>query len=243
MSLERSSSVRSVTRQWWCDRDARYKVSFLLFAVPGVVLYPPDQVGGGLYYVLISAALAFSAGMKFSLRYFFPLSLVLIIFAGIPALTAVAGLTDRSVSHELVFGGMVALKTLSIVLFILGLGNTLTASETFAVLRWFRLPAGIIFLLLVGYRYFQLFTSEVRNILEARQLRLYERSALTGIVGALRVLLHRAFDHAEDVYMAMRLRGGESSIPLLKPLHASGSDPAAFSLLLVLIILPFLGML
>lgn len=229
----------SILRNW----DSRYKLICLLLGIVGIALYPPEKIWGVLCFLLLSGTIAFSASSSHLLRYVLPVLLVLVVFSAGPALFSITGISSRPVTAEILFGIGVAGKSLSIVMLVIGIGVTLTPSTVFKSLYWFKIPARVIFLLLVAYRYLQLFTEEVTHLHEARQLRLGDRNRLTGITGAVRLLIHRSFAHAESVYVAMRLRGGESTLPLLARLSATSRDLGKLLLFTVVFSLPYVGLL
>jgi energy-coupling factor transporter transmembrane protein EcfT len=51
-------------------------------------------------------------------------------------------------------------------------------------------------------------------------------------------LLEKAFYHAEEVFVAMRLRGGENRLPLLYPLEFKYSDFALTGCVFIVVLIP-----
>jgi len=212
---------------------------FLGLAILLIALYPPSRIEGTLYYFVIGLGCTFFWNSARIIRYVLSLFGIVAIFAFTPAFFAVVTGSPDLVGTELLFGTGIALKSFAIVTFVVGVGGTLTASGIFRSLRWFKMPEQFIFLLLVAYRYLHLFKDEVQSLVEARQLRLAGRSHLKGITGAIRLLLFRAFGHAESVYIAMRLRGGESSFPLLMPVESTSSDTVLLLTSAIIVGLPY----
>jgi cobalt/nickel transport system permease protein len=135
---------------------------------------------------------------------------------------------------------MIGLKSLSVVSIALYLFYSSPFNEVLGAISRLRVPKVVVFMLMIAHRYFFLFQKTARELLYARSLRLYERSHLRKLPSALNVLIHKSLDHGEEVYIAMRLRGGESALPLLSSFQATRRDYYISGAVIVLAIIPLI---
>jgi cobalt ECF transporter T component CbiQ len=110
-----------------------------------------------------------------------------------------------------VAGGRVGLIVLAGVSLMLVLGLTTPLPKLLAALRWYRVPALLIEIGLLMYRYLFLFAEEAARMRQAQRLRgpkVPWRRAMGGFSSLGAILLVRSFERSQRVYDAQRLRGG-----------------------------------
>jgi cobalt/nickel transport system permease protein len=95
-------------------------------------------------------------------------------------------------------------------------------------LRLFRIPAVLVVILEMTYRYIFVFLRAANQLFESRRARLLgsidpaqQRSSAAAIAG---VLLHKSLSLSDDVHQAMQARGFRGDIRLLDDLTVSGAD-------------------
>jgi cobalt ECF transporter T component CbiQ len=86
-------------------------------------------------------------------------------------------------------------------------------------LRFFRIPASVVFLLEMTYRYLFLFVQTAQDMIESRRARLFgilapadERRLAAAMVG---VLLDKSLHLSREVYLSMQARGFRGEVKLL----------------------------
>lgn len=232
------TDIRDLLRDW----DTRFKLfsGFLLIGV--IALYPPLKTSGIIFYFIISLVFAFNPVVLKRIRGLFAALLpLLLVFIAIPVLMVVISAKGQ-IGENLLFGVMTAVKSVCIIMIMLYIIHTSTFSKILASLRYFHVPDIVLLLLMISHRYFFLFTHTAKELLRARTLRLYGKSHLKKITSALQVLIHKALDHGEEVYVAMRLRGAESSLPLLAGFKSRSRDYLLSGIIFILTFIPVLFM-
>lgn len=214
-------SLQSYLDGW----DVRFKMVTGALLIVIFALFPPLQFVGVLYYFLLALSFVFSSGIILQIkRALAALIPVLLLFVSIPAIVSIFSSGYRTSGENFLFGSMIGLKSLSIVSFMMYLFYSSPFNQILGAMSRLRVPKVLVFMLMLAHRYYFLFQKATRELLHARSLRLYGRSHLRKLPSALNVLIHKALDHGEEVYIAMRLRGGESALPLFSSFKASGRD-------------------
>jgi len=228
----------STHHQW----DPRYRVVFTIIAIFAVAIFPPMKIWGSAYFFTLSLIVLTRQSIRKTLkRLFLPLIPALIIFALTPYITAVSGFSQRPPGFELLFGFVITLKTFTILILVLAVMDSVSFSQFLKTLQIFKVSHRILFLLMIAYRYFFTFFNTVKKLIEARTLRLFKQSQLTHLISTLRILILKSMDHAESTYIAMRLRGGESHLPLLASFQTNSRDQVILLCSLIILLIPYLG--
>ena len=121
-----------------------------------------------------------------------------------------AGRVDFTL-EGVVAGGRIGLIVLAGVSLMLVLGLTTPLPRLLGALRWYRVPALLIEIGLLMYRYLFLFAEEATRMRQAQRLRgarVPWRRAMGGFSSLGAILLVRSFERSQRVYDAQRLRGG-----------------------------------
>ena len=221
--------------------DIRFKLVSGILLIGIIAFFPPLQIWGVLYYFLLSLVFVLTSEIvpqiKKALSALIP---VLLLFVSIPALVSILNRGNWTSGENFLFGTMIGLKSLSIVSFVMYLFYSSPFTEILGAINRLRAPKVLVFMLMVAHRYFFLFQKTARELVHARSLRLYDRSHLRKLPSALNVLIHKALDHGEEVYIAMRLRGGESALPLFSSFQATGRDYLISGVVLLLAVIPLI---
>ncbi|HKJ67538.1 MAG TPA: energy-coupling factor transporter transmembrane component T [bacterium] len=205
-----------------------------------IALYPVSPPGGILYFAgLASSALLQRKVRRFVRTRLLPMVPAILLFGMIPYVISLFQTDPVSRHAELIFGLAIIGKTFAILLAVSFFTRNVPVSHFLRALRDIKIPLRVIFLLMIAYRFISVFFDEVRLLLEARSLRLFGRSQLHRIRSTFGVILRKAFDYSESIYVAMRLRGGESTIPLLARCRKSRSDGLLFGSGILLCLLPY----
>ncbi len=95
-------------------------------------------------------------------------------------------------------------------------------------LRFFRIPASVVLILEMTYRYIFLLLRTSQEMIESRRARLVgyleppgQRRLAAAMVG---VLLEKTLQLSNDVHLAMRARGFDGDVRLMEDLQMKGSD-------------------
>ncbi len=207
-----------------------------------IALYPVSLPGGIFYFVLLaSLALRQRRVRHFVRTRLLPMLPAIVLFGMIPYLISLFQTDPVSRHAELMFGLGIIGKAFTILLVVSFVTRNVSVSHLLSALRDLKVPLRIIFLLMIAYRFTSIFFQEVRLLLEARSLRLFGRSHLRSIRSTFGVILRKAFDYAESIYIAMRLRGGEATIPLLARFRKTRSDRLMLVSGILICILPYSG--
>ena len=108
-------------------------------------------------------------------------------------------------------GAEMGLVVLAGVMLMLTLGLTTPLPALLSALRWYRVPALLVEIGMLMYRYLFLFVEEAGRMRQAQRLRGPGMSWSRAMGGFSRLganLLIRSFDRSQRVYDAQRLRGG-----------------------------------
>jgi cobalt/nickel transport system permease protein len=108
-------------------------------------------------------------------------------------------------------GAEMGLVVLAGVMLMLTLGLTTPLPALLSALRWYRVPALLVEIGMLMYRYLFLFVEEAGRMRQAQRLRGPGMSWSRSMGGFSRLganLLIRSFDRSQRVYDAQRLRGG-----------------------------------
>jgi cobalt/nickel transport system permease protein len=207
------------------------KLFITVFYIICVISYPPYQFSAlliFLFYPLIAMELAeipFTLLLKRAC-----LALPFSLFAGLSNL-----LLDRTVLFSAgpvpITAGFVSccsilLKTFLCVTAVLILIATTPFPALAKQLRKFHLPAPILFLFLLIFRYLSVLLEEAKHMYHAYQLRTPRAKGINmqDMGSFLAQLLIRSFDRAERIYHAMKCRGFDGTFPLLSTRPAKWSD-------------------
>lgn len=223
-------------------QDERYQVLLTLLAVIAVVWYPADAIGGLLYFCALSLFYLQRREIRsFCVRRLVPLLPAVALFAFTPLVLSLLRGSVHPLRTELSYGISVCLKTGVILIAMSTLVVTMSFSHFLRVLDTLHVPLRILFILMIAHRFFSVFVRDVRHLVAARTLRLFNRSQLTGIQPAVAVLIKKAMGYTETLYIAMRLRGGNSRMALLVELHHGKHDRTVFFAGLFGLIVPYIG--
>lgn len=145
-------------------------------------------------------------------------------FSGAPMQTVeIWGQSVAYSTQGFVVGSLLTLRIASGVLAFFWFAQTSVLPEINGAMTWLRVPAPVVAVLSMTWRYLSVYEEEVCRMRQARTLRLgYQdwRSAAvsTAAIGGQAVV--RAFDHSERTYRAMRTRGfdGRATVEQPRPL-------------------------
>ncbi len=181
---------------------AAFKLSSALAAILGVLVMPRGAWGG---YAVVAAAIlgvAFAARLRL-------LSFLKRVLALEPLVLGVAALAWFQPDGARLFGTMLARSTLSLMVMVL-----LTATTPFtlilAALRRARVPALLLTVLALLYRYLFVLVDEAERLRRARVSRTFvagRAMAWRGGAAIIARLFVRSTDRAERIYAAMSARG------------------------------------
>jgi cobalt/nickel transport system permease protein len=168
-----------------------------------------------------------------------PVAVVVGVIAVVLAMTApgerVAWAGVSWSQSGLAVGGLVAAKALAVVLALVALVSSSPARQTWAAMRRLHVPAGIVQVFHLAYRYVFVIQSESRAVQTAMRARGYRARlnvhSLSILGNAVGMLLIRSTERAERVYLAMQARGFDGSFPASEDWRTRGSDIIKFVLL------------
>jgi cobalt/nickel transport system permease protein len=224
--------------------DPRVKIFVTVAALVMVLSYQ-----GFAFQILVAAScLALCRGMKVPgriilLRFSEPLFIVAVIlalklfFTGSEVLFSfpLMGMEIAGYRDGLVEGLTIGIRILAAIAVVAVLVFSTSFTELVAALSWFRVPRGFVEVLLHAYRYIFVLLEEAGVIYSAQKNRLGYSSFKRGLssFGVLTgSLLLKAFEHSQNVTLAMMQRGYEGHIPLLRQKPFRPAE-IALSLLLV----------
>jgi len=232
-----SLSLKKYLNGW----DTRFKLVSGILLIAIIAFFPPLHFLGVFYYFVLSLVFVFSSEIvpriKTALSALIP---VLILFISIPVAISLLSSGGWTSGENFLFGSMIGLKSLSIVSFMMYLFYSSPFTKILGAINRLRVPKVLVFMLMVAHRYFFLFQRTASELVHARSLRLYDRSPLRKLPSALNVLIHKALDHGEEVYIAMRLRGGDNALPLFSSFHATGRDFWISGIVMLLAVIPLI---
>jgi len=217
------------------DADARLKLLVAVGILSMVVSYR------GFVFPLFVAAinLLLCARIRVPMKAFvlrfsepafitFVLVLVKFFFSGTDALftTHFFGLAISGHRDGLLEGLMIATRIIGAVSVIIALSFTTPFTDIMSGLSWFRVPKGLIEILMFAYRYIFVLLEDAEIIYSAQKNRLGYSNITRGLksfgilTGSLTL---RAFDHSQSTAVAMVQRGYDGNLPLLlhKPFKVS----------------------
>jgi len=208
--------------------DARVKVFVTLAALVMVLSYQ-----GFVFQILVAAScLALCGGLKVpwrvvGLRFTEPLFIVLVIvvlklfFSGEEILFRVSFLGADIAGYRdgLLEGLAIGIRIVAAISVVAVMFFSTPFTDLVAALSWFRVPRGFVEILLYAYRYVFVLLEEAGVIYSAQKNRLGYSSFKRGLssFGVLTgSLLLKAFEHSQNVTLAMVQRGYDGHIPLLR---------------------------
>jgi cobalt/nickel transport system permease protein len=168
--------------------------------------------------------------LRFSEPVFIIIMVVLIkfLFTGKDAIFSVdlLGLTITGHKDGLMSGLIIAARIIGAVSVVALLGFATAFTDFMAGLSWFRVPRGLIEILMFTYRYIFVLLEEAMVIYNAQKNRLGYSSVRRGLssFGILTgSLILKAFEHSQNTTVAMVQRGYDGTIPMLthKPFRVS----------------------
>lgn len=245
LELDRFAHIDSPLRRW----DARWKLAAgVVFVIATVCLRQPTIAAGAAAVALLLVFVGRLpwGGVCERLR---PAAIVILAIVVILAATGPGPrvtLLGLPLSQPgLAMAGLVAAKALGIVLALIALVSSAPAQRTWAAMRRMYVPAGLVQIFHLAYRYVFVIHSESRAVQTAMRARGF-RAGLTGrslaVLGnAVGMLLIRSTERAERVYLAMQARGFDGSFPTTDAWQTRASDVLKFvaltgvSVLLVLV--------
>lgn len=175
--------------------------------------------------------------LRFSEPAFIALVLVLIkfFFSGKEALFTVQifGIGVSGHRDGLIDGLLIAARIMGAVSVIAVLGFSTRFTDVMSGLSWFRVPKGLIEILMFAYRYIFLLFEDAMVIYNAQKNRLGYSNLKRGLssFGVLAgSLTLKAFEHSQNTAVAMVQRGYDGNMPLLKhkPFRAAEVIASAF---------------
>ncbi|HOA73384.1 MAG TPA: cobalt ECF transporter T component CbiQ [Phycisphaerae bacterium] len=235
LDLDKFAHIDSPLRRW----DARWKLAAAAVFVTAVILLRTAQTA--VPAVVLAGALVLLGRMPLRevLHRVKPAAVVVGVVVMVLAITAPgervawAGLSWSR--GGLAAGGLVAAKALAVVLALVALVSSSPTRQIWAAMRRLHVPAGLVQVFHLAYRYVFVIQSESRAVQTAMRARGYRAklnphnlSVLGNVVG---MLLIRSTERAERVYLAMQARGFDGSFPTLEEWRTRGSDIIKFVLL------------
>jgi cobalt/nickel transport system permease protein len=181
----------------------------------------------------------------FVLRFCEPalVALILIVikmfFAGHDELFSVSlfGVSISAYKDGLVDGLMIASRIVGAVSVITVLGFATPFTDVIAALSWFRVPKGLIEILMFAYRYIFMLFEDAMVIYNAQKNRLGYSNIRRGLssfgilAGSLTL---KAFEHSQNTAVAMAQRGYDGNMPVLKHRPFKPSEVIASIFLIVI---------
>jgi cobalt/nickel transport system permease protein len=149
------------------------------------------------------------------------LILMKIFFAGHDELFSISlfGVRISGCKDGLIDGLMIASRIVGAVSVITVLGFATPFTDVIAALSWFRVPKGLIEILMFAYRYIFMLFEDAIVIYSAQKNRLGYSNMRRGLssfgilAGSLTL---KAFEHSQSTAMAMAQRGYDGNMPILK---------------------------
>lgn len=224
--------------------DARVKILVALALLIMVLSYK------GFVFPLVLASLCFILCIKlkiparvFLLRFSEPVFIIIMVvlikflFTGKDAIFSVDlfGLTITGHKDGLMSGLIIAARIIGAVSVVALLGFATAFTDFMAGLSWFRVPKGLIEILMFTYRYIFVLLEEAMVIYNAQKNRLGYSSVRRGLssFGTLTgSLILKAFEHSQNTTVAMVQRGYDGTIPLLTHMPFKVSEIAVSILFL-----------
>ncbi len=217
--IDRYSRLSSPVHRW----DSRLKLVTVLGIIVAISFI--ERVAGGLAALAVSAAFFLLSRIParfilkktvYPLLFLVPLLVILPLTYGSGPTDKIQGMTIYRNGIEL--GGIILLKTVSILTLFLTSLATSPISRTFASLRHLRLPGKLVEMILFTYRYLNVFTEDIRRMRTALTLRGYRNRnqihTLRTSASLAATLLIRSYEQADRVRSAMILRGYTGTLPL-----------------------------
>lgn len=243
--LDKFAHIESPLQRW----DTRWKLgACALFVVATVSLRTPWVAAAAL---LIAAGLiavgrlpASEVGLRIR-----PVIIVVVVIACVLAISSPGERFDLAgvpLSQDGVrAGALVAAKALAVVLALVALVSSSPTQRTWAAMRQLYVPAGLVQVFHLAYRYVFVIHAESRAVqvaMRARGFRPELRGRSLAVLGnAVGMLLIRSTERAERVYLAMQARGYDGSFPLTEPWRTRTSDIMKFTGLGLLSVLLIAG--
>lgn len=206
--------------------DPRVKLVVALAAILPVIV----STRPGLPLLVALATLATLAALRFppgvvAARLSIPLGMVVVVFAlrlfTIPGEVLftldLAGSTVRATREGLAAGALAALRIFAATSVLVLLGMVAPAHELFRALHWFRIPAGLVEVGLLMYRFIFVLLDIAADMATAQTLRLGYHGAARSVrsVGSLAgAVLVKSLDQATRTSEAMVLRGYAGTMPV-----------------------------
>lgn len=216
--------------------DARIKLLVALTILAMVLSYK----GFALPLLVTSICLFLCIKMKiplgvFLLRFSEPVfiaSIILLLkflFSGNDVMFSanIIGFKISGYKDGLVDGLMIASRILGAVSIVAVMGFSTPFTEFMAGLSWFRVPKGLIEILMFAYRYIFVLLEDALVIYNAQKNRLGYSSMRRGLnsFGVLSgSLILKAFEHSQNTTVAMVQRGYDGNMPMLRHRHFQASE-------------------
>lgn len=208
--------------------DARVKLVFAILLLGLVLSYKGLAFPAFVLLISILACIRLRLPLKvFLLRFSEPLFIASILillkffFTGKNAMFMVsfANFTITGYSDGLKEGIMIACRILAATSIVALLGFSTIFTELIAALSWLRIPKGFTEILIFAYRYIFVLFEEAQVIYNAQKNRLGYLNVRRGLssFGILSgSLVLKAFEHNQNLTVAMIQRGYDGNIPALK---------------------------
>lgn len=206
--------------------DPRAKLITTLAFIVAVVSFDKYTLSALIPFFVFPLVMIAGGGLPFA----YLLRKVLVVAPFALFVGAFNPLLDREILFRLgglgISGGWVSYLSI-----LIRFGLTVTAALTLIALTGFNtvclgleklaVPRPFVIQLLFLYRYIFVLTDEAARLVRARSLRVFEASGLgfKPFVSMVGHLLLRTLDRAQRVHLAMRCRGFEGQMPVLRPTH------------------------
>jgi len=227
------------------NMDARLKILWAA-AILGMVL---SSRGGAFPALITLCCIAVSMGMRIPvrtlvLRFAEPVFLAVVIlllklfFSGKDALFSlnVLGVQVTGYRDGLIEGLLIGNRIISAVSIVAVLGLSTPFTEFMAGLSWFRVPKGLVEVMMFAYRYIFVLFEDAMVIYQAQKNRLGYSTIGRGLnsfgtlAGSLTI---RAFDNSQNTTIAMVQRGYDGAMPALMHKTFKASELYASAVLLM----------
>jgi len=213
--------------------DARAKMMGLGALVFAAVAVRRLDALALLLAVAASLALASHVSLRtIALRVWLPVFLFTGVIA-LPAIFLTPGETVARMSWPISLQGLrtaclLVLRSECAASFLFALTTTTPWNRLLRALRWFRIPAPVVALLQVSYRYIFVLLETASHMFESRQARLIgrmePRMERRFAAATAAVLLDKALETSAEVHCAMQARGFRGDIVLLNDLRMNRSN-------------------
>jgi cobalt/nickel transport system permease protein len=241
LDLDQFAAISSPFQRW----DARWKLTACAVFVIATLLLQQTPTAVIALAVGLAMVLAARLPVPDVARRLKPVMLVVLAVALVLAFTGGGDLRyvwqvplSRSGSRTAV---LIGAKALAVALSLVACISTSPAHRVLAAMHQLHLPAGLVQVIHLAYRYVFLLQTESRAVQTAMKARAFRSSlkarSLSVLGNVVGMLLIRSTERAERVYLAMQARGFDGSFPIGEPWHTRGADVAKCAVLMIIALL------